>query len=133
MAQNDIISDVITRIRNAQLAFQEYTVVPCSKFVLNFLEVLKNEGFINSFEAFFETDHKKMVKVDLKYYKKKPVISHISRVSKPSRRMYAKRDNLPKNRHGLGVYIISTPKGLMTDHQAREEFLVGGEVLCSVF
>ena len=131
MSMSDPIADFLTRIRNAQMAKLPNVASPSSKIKVAISEVLENEGFINGYSV-GEEDGKPVLSVDLKYYRGKPVIEEIKRVSRPGLREYRAADNLPKNRAGLGIAIMSTSKGLMTDKQA-ETAGVGGEVLCTVF
>lgn len=132
MAMTDALADMITRIRNGQQARLSYTVSPVSKIRIGVLEVLKKEGYIREYSLETGIDKKPQVKIELKYSEGKPVIREISRVSKPGRRVYSPINDLPKFYGGLGVTILSTPRGVMSDHQARQEN-VGGEVLCVVF
>lgn len=136
MALSDSIGDFLTRIRNAQLAMHRTTKILFSKINCSMLEILKNEGYIVDYQKGSE-DNKFYVIVELKYYKKDnskllPVISNIVRVSKPGCRCYSKYKKIEKAYNGLGVVIVSTSKGLMTDYNARK-LKVGGEVLCRVF
>ncbi len=129
---NDPIADMLARIRNAHMRSRTSVSVPNSKLRAWVLDVLKNEGYIRGYEA-VETDegHKNLI-VELKYYEGQPVIKEMKRVSKPGRRVYTNVKDLPQVRQGLGVAIVSTSKGVMTDAQARVAN-VGGEVLCTVF
>jgi small subunit ribosomal protein S8 len=131
MSMSDPIADLLTRIRNAQMAKLPKIVCPSSKSKVAICRVLQDEGFIASFSV-VEEDKKAVLTVDLKYYQGRPVIEEIKRTSKPGLRIYRGKDDLPKNRGGLGIVIVSTHKGLMTDKQARAAG-VGGEVLCTVF
>lgn len=128
----DTIGDLITRIRNAQMAKLKTTSSPFSKFRENVLKVLSTEGYIGGYSAFNDENGHKMLKIDLKYYNGKPVIAEIKRISKPGRRVYSAIKKLPYVRNGLGIYILSTNCGVMSDVDARKKSL-GGEVLCSVF
>jgi small subunit ribosomal protein S8 len=128
---SDPIADLLTRIRNAQMAKLPKIVCPSSKSKVAICRVLQDEGYIASFSV-VEEDKKAVLTVDLKYYQGRPVIEEIKRESKPGLRIYRGKDDLPKNRGGLGIAIVSTHKGLMTDKQARAAG-VGGEVLCTVF
>jgi small subunit ribosomal protein S8 len=128
----DLLADVLTRIRNAQRAGHEYVVVPCSKLVKSVLKVLQDEGYIGDWKEFEESKGISFVKVDLKYHQGRPVIHVIEKVSKPGRRVYKKISELKKFYGGLGVSIVSTPKGVMSDDEARKHHL-GGEVLCNVY
>jgi len=131
MSMSDPIADLLTRIRNAQMAKLPKIVCPSSKSKVAICRVLQDEGYIASFSV-VEEDKKAVLTVDLKYYQGRPVIEEIKRESKPGLRIYRSKDDLPKNRGGLGIAIVSTHKGLMTDKQARAAG-VGGEVLCTVF
>ncbi|MBN9543450.1 MAG: 30S ribosomal protein S8 [Alphaproteobacteria bacterium] len=126
----DPIADMLTRIRNGQHAKLAYIELSSSKMKLAILEVLKSEGYIADYEV--EESDKPTVAVQLKYVNNKPVISEIKRESKPGRRVYTKIKDLQKFYNGLGIRIISTPQGVMSDHQARRMNL-GGELICSVF
>ena len=106
--------------------------VPASNFRLQILEVLKNEGYINNFFIEKKDNNKKNLKVDLKYYEGNPVIKEIKRISKPGRRIYSRATSIPKIQNGLGLAIISTPKGVMSDNEARKNN-IGGEIICRVF
>jgi len=128
---SDPIADLLTRIRNAQMAKLPKIVCPSSKSKVAICRVLQDEGYIASFSV-VEEDKKAVLTVDLKYYQGRPVIEEIKRESKPGMRIYRGKDDLPRNRGGLGIAIVSTHKGLMTDKQARAAG-VGGEVLCTVF
>tara|TARA_R110002110_G_scaffold415748_1_gene654777 strand:+ start:8302 stop:8691 length:390 start_codon:yes stop_codon:yes gene_type:complete len=127
----DPLSDMLTRIRNAQMAGKPKVEMPGSKLKAAVANVLKDEGYIESFAA-SESDGKPRLTIDLKYYQGKPVIAEIDRVSRPGLRSYTGKDQLPSVREGLGVAIISTSRGVMTDRAARAAG-VGGEVLCTVF
>lgn len=131
MSMSDPIADLLTRIRNAQMAKLPKIVCPSSKSKVAICRVLQDEGYIAGFSV-VEEDKKAVLTVDLKYYQGRPVIEEIKRTSKPGLRIYRGKDDLPKNRGGLGIAIVSTHKGLMTDKQARAAG-VGGEVLCTVF
>ena len=131
MSMSDPIADLLTRLRNAQMAKLPKIVCPSSKSKVAICRVLQDEGYIASFSV-VEVDKKPVLTVDLKYYQGRPVIEEIKRESKPGLRIYRGKDELPKNRGGLGIAIVSTHKGLMTDKQARAAG-VGGEVLCTVF
>lgn len=132
MAMSDPLGDMLTRIRNGQMAKKSSIVAPASKLRSNVLEVLKREGFIRSFEEVENRPGVREIKIELKYFEGAPAIQVISRVSKPGRRVYAKIKDLPVVYNGLGISIISTPRGVMSDAEAREAN-VGGEVLCQVF
>tara|TARA_B100001540_G_scaffold309907_1_gene326854 strand:+ start:4322 stop:4711 length:390 start_codon:yes stop_codon:yes gene_type:complete len=127
----DPLSDMLTRIRNAQMAGKTRVEMPGSKLKAAVANVLKEEGYIEGFTASTE-GAKPRLAIDLKYYKGKPVIAEIDRTSRPGLRQYRGKDELPKVRAGLGVAIISTSKGVMTDRAARAAG-VGGEVLCTVY
>ena len=131
MSMSDPIADFLTRIRNAQMAQMPDVSCPSSKIKVALSEVLQDEGYINGY-AVSEEDGKPVIKVDLKYFQGKPVIEEIKRVSRPGLRSYKGKDDLPKNRAGLGIAIMSTNKGLMTERKAAAAGL-GGEVLCTVF
>ena len=128
---NDPISDMLARIRNAQMRSKSKVAIPPSKLRERVLEVLAKEGYIRSF-ATIEKDGKSEIEVELKYFDGAPVIKEMTRVSKPGRRVYASVDTLPSVFNGLGISILSTPKGVMSDSEARAQN-VGGEVLCTVF
>jgi small subunit ribosomal protein S8 len=131
MNLNDPLGDMITRIRNAQMRGRAVVATPASKLRKRVLEVLIEEGFIRGF-AEVEKDGKQELEIQLKYYEGAPVISDIARVSKPGRRVYSSIRDLPLVRNGLGVSILSTPKGVMSDAAARAQN-VGGEILCRVY
>ena len=132
MSFTDPIADMITRIRNAQLRSLNTVNIPNSKFRARILDVLKEEGYISDYK--FISDKKKLgfLVVNLKYTNGSPVIKEITRVSKPGRRIYSKADSIPKIQNGLGIAIVSTPKGVMTDIDARKQ-KIGGEIICKVF
>ncbi|MFC0219726.1 small subunit ribosomal protein S8 [Pseudochelatococcus lubricantis] len=132
MAINDPLGDLLTRIRNAQLRRRGKVTTPGSKLRARVLEVLQAEGYIRGFSSTEYGNGRTEFEVELKYFDGEPVIRSIQRVSKPGRRVYASVDKLPRVADGLGVVILSTPKGVMADHTAREAN-VGGEVLCQVF
>ena len=131
MSMTDPLGDMLTRIRNAQLRRKSKVTTPASKLRANVLEVLKTEGYIRGF-ASVDLDGRPEFEIELKYFDGEPVIREISRVSKPGRRVYTSVDAIPRVANGLGITILSTPKGVMADHSARDEN-VGGEVLCRVF
>lgn len=131
MSMQDPLADMLTRIRNAQMAGKKSVEMPASKLKAAVAAVLVGEGYIESVEA-LEQDGKKRLALTLKYFNGKPVIAEIDRKSRPGLRQYAARDELPKVRGGLGVAIVSTSKGVMSDRAARAAG-VGGEVLCTVF
>lgn len=129
---NDPISDMIARIRNAQMRNKPKVSMPGSKQRERVLEVLKTEGYIRGYAAVAHASGRNELEVELKYFDGTPVIREIERISKPGRRVYASVKNLPRINNGLGVAILSTPKGVMADHAARDAN-VGGEILCTVF
>ena len=128
----DPIGDMITRIRNAQMRLLNHVEIPGSKFRAKILEVLKKEGYISDYKILSDTKNKNTISVDLKYNKGLPVIKEIKRISKPGRRIYAKATSIPKIQNGLGLAIVSTSKGIMTDNDARNQN-IGGEIICRVF
>jgi len=132
MSMSDPLGDMLTRIRNGQMAKKSAVVAPASKLRANVLDVLKREGFIRSFEEYEDRPGIRALKIELKYHEGSPAIQEIARVSKPGRRVYSKIKDLNKVYNGLGISIISTPRGVMSDAEAREAN-VGGEVLCQVF
>ena len=129
---NDPIGDMLTRIRNAQLRGKSEVSTPASKLRAWVLDVLKDEGYIRGYERVTGEDGHPGLRIELKYFEGTPVIRDIKRVSKPGRRVYMSVKDLPSVRGGLGVSIVSTPKGVMSDAHARAAN-VGGEVLCTVF
>ncbi len=131
MSMQDPLSDMLTRIRNAQMAGKKGVEMPGSKLKAAVASVLKEEGYIADFNATNENG-KPRLSIELKYYQGKPVIAEIDRISRPGLRNYSGKDELPSVRGGLGVAIVSTSKGVMTDRAARAAG-VGGEVLCTVF
>ncbi len=132
MSFTDPIADMIARIRNAQLRKLSTVIIPNSKFRAKILEVLKTEGFISDYKLSAGDKNKNTIKVDLKYNDGVPVIREISRVSKPGRRVYTKATSIPKIQNGLGIAIVSTSMGIMTDNDARSKN-IGGEIICKVF
>jgi small subunit ribosomal protein S8 len=130
MSMSDPIADMLTRIRNAQATEKVSVVVPASKVKRAIAQVLKDEGYIEDF-AVRDLDGKPFIEIGLKYYAGKPVIEKIERVSRPGLRIYKGREGIPPVMNGLGVAIVSTSRGVMTDRRARETG-VGGEVLCIV-
>ncbi len=128
---NDPLGDLLTRIRNAQMRNKNKVSSPMSRLRESVLDVLKSEGYIRGY-AVVEKDGRSEIEIELKYFDGAPVIREIERVSKPGRRVYTSVRNLPRVNNGLGVAIVSTPKGVMADHEARDAN-VGGEVLCTVF
>ena len=129
---NDPIGDMIARIRNAQMRSKSKVSMPGSKQRERVLEVLKTEGFIRGYASVAHASGRSELEIELKYFDGEPVIREIERVSKPGRRVYASVKNLPRVKNGLGISVLSTPKGIMADHEAREAN-VGGEVLFTVF
>ena len=132
MPMNDPVGDLIARINNAQMRKKPKVSTPGSRLRVSVLDVLKNEGFIRGYAAVDHSDGRNELEIELKYFDGQPVIREMSRVSKPGRRVYVAVRNLPRINNGLGVAILSTPKGVMADHEARDAN-VGGEVLCTVF
>src|SRR5712691_10778982 len=132
MSTHDPISDLITRIRNAQMRAKPKVSTPGSKMRANVLEVLKTEGFIRGYASVANASGRSELEIELKYFDGEPVIREIERISKPGRRVYASVKALPRIYNGLGVAILSTPKGVMADHEARDAN-VGGEIICTVF
>jgi small subunit ribosomal protein S8 len=128
---NDPLGDLLTRIRNAQMRNKGKVTSPNSRLRESVLEVLKSEGYIRGY-AVVEKDGRAEIEIELKYFDGEPVIREIARISKPGRRVYTSVKNLPRINNGLGVAIVSTPKGVMADHDARDAN-VGGEILCTVF
>ena len=129
---SDTLADMITRIRNGQKANKVSITAIYSKLNMNVLSVLKDEGYIRDFKNIEEREGVNSIKIDLKYYNGNPVIKKIKRISKPGIRKYSKISELSKPYGGLGISILSTPKGVMSDHQAKKNN-VGGEILCEVF
>ena len=129
----DAVSDLISRIRNAQMVKHLTVDSPVSNLREDVVKVLQNEGYVSGYSVIVDekTGHK-IMRIELKYYSNKPVIAEIKRISKPGRRVYSSIKKLPILRNGLGIYIISTSHGVMSDVEARKRS-VGGEVLCSVF
>jgi len=132
MTLMDPVGDMFTRIRNGQMRQINTIDVPASKFRFKILEILRSEGYINNFFIEKNDNNKNILKVDLKYYEGNPVIKEIKRVSKPGRRVYSRATSLPKIHNGLGLAIISTSKGIMSDSEARKNN-IGGEIICRVF
>ena len=130
MSMQDPIADLLTRIRNAQLAGHESVLIPHSKLKCEIIRVLKEEGYIETYRV--TDDVKPLIEVALKYSRGVPVIEKLKRISRPGLRIYKDSDNVPTVNGGLGVAIVSTNKGVMTDRLARKEG-VGGEVICTVF
>ena len=132
MAVTDPLGDMLTRIRNAQMRRKGKVSTPGSRIRANVLDVLQQEGYIRGYSSTEFGNGRTEFEIELKYFEGQPVIREISRVSKPGRRVYAAVDAMPRVANGLGITIVSTPKGVMADHAAREAN-VGGEVLCKVF
>ena len=128
----DPIGDMLTRIRNAQLRTLHNVKIPSSKFREKILIILKDEGYIADYKILNEENNKNSLMVDLKYHNGVPIIKEIKRVSKPGRRIYAKAESIPKIKNGLGLAIVSTSMGIMSDNEARSKN-VGGEIICRVF
>jgi len=131
MPMNDPLGDLLSRIRNAQMRNKSKVSSPNSKLRESVLDVLKTEGYIRGY-AVVEREGRSEIEIELKYFDGEPVIREIERISKPGRRVYTSVRNLPRINNGLGVAIVSTPKGVMADHDARDAN-VGGEILCTVF
>ena len=129
MSIADPIGDMITRIRNGQMRLSSTVMIPASKFRTKVLDVLRSEGYISNYKLLVDENN---ISVNLKYNQGIPVIREITRVSKPGRRIYTRADSIPRIKNGLGIAIMSTSKGVMTDNDARKENL-GGEILCKVF
>ena len=132
MSLTDPIADMITRFRNAQLRGLNTVSMPSSKFRAKIMDVLKEEGFISDYKFLSNKKNKGSLMVNLKYNNGLPVIKEITRVSKPGRRIYTKADSIPKIQNGLGIAIVSTSIGIMSDNDARSKN-VGGEIICKVF
>ena len=131
MSLSDPIGDMLARIKNSQVRNHKKVQLPSSKFKVKIVEVLKNEGYIIDFKI--DNDEKKPnLEINLKYNLGNPVISNIERISKPGRRIFSSAESLPKINNGLGIAIVSTPKGVMTDVDARKQ-KIGGEIICKVF
>ena len=131
MSLSDPIGDMIARVKNAQARNHKKVQLPSSNFKSKIADILKNEGFIKDFKVNLE-NNKSVLSMELKYHSGNPVISAFERVSKPGRRIFSSASGLPKINNGLGIAIISTPKGVMTDIDARKQ-KVGGEIICKVF
>ena len=131
MSLSDPIGNMIARVKNAQARNHKKVELPSSNFKTKIADILKNEGFIKDFKISTE-EKKNILSLELKYHSGNPVISNFERVSKPGRRIFSSADSLPKINNGLGIAIISTPKGVMTDIDARKQ-KVGGEIICKVF
>ena len=131
MALTDPLGDMLTRIRNGQRAKKDSVISPASKLRASVLEVLKREGYIRGYTEEALGDHAGLL-IELKYFEGQPAIQHVARVSKPGRRVYSGSKELPRVRNGLGMTIVSTPRGVLSDAEARDQN-VGGEVLAEVF
>jgi small subunit ribosomal protein S8 len=132
MSMNDPLGDLLSRIRNAQMRKKSKVSTPGSRLRANLLDVLKTEGYIRGYTTVEHKDGRSEFEIELKYFDGAPVIREIERISKPGRRVYVSVKTLPRVNNGLGISILSTPKGVMADHDAREAN-VGGEILCTVF
>ena len=132
MSMTDPLGDMLTRIRNGQMARKAIVRSPASKLRLNVLEVLKREGYIRGYTDTTSASKKPELEIELKYFEGDPVISRIKRVSKPGRRVYSNVKELPRESNGLGIFILSTSRGILSDEEARNK-RVGGELLCTVF
>ena len=130
MSMSDPIADMLTRIRNAQMAEKTSVVMPSSKLKVAIAKVLQDEGYVEGYKV-VSNDGKAALEIGLKYYAGRPVIETVQRVSRPGLRVYKGSKDIPKVMNGLGIAIVSTPKGVMTDHKARANG-IGGEVLCIV-
>ena len=131
MSLSDPIGDMIARVKNAQARYHKKVELPSSNIKSKIADILKNEGFIKDFKV-SNNEKKNILSLELKYHSGNPVISNFERVSKPGRRIFSSADSLPKINNGLGIAILSTPKGVMTDIDARKQ-RVGGEIICKVF
>lgn len=132
MNMTDPLGDMLTRIRNGQSAKKDSVLTPASRLRASVLDVLQREGYIRGYSREETTGPQGTIRIELKYFEGQPAIQHLSRVSKPGRRVYAGATELPRVKNGLGITIVSTPKGVLSDAEARAEN-VGGEVLCQVF
>ncbi len=132
MNMTDPLGDMLTRIRNGQSAKKDSVLTPASRLRASVLDVLQREGYIRGYANEADTGPTPTIRIELKYFEGQPAIQHVSRVSKPGRRVYAGAQSLPRVKNGLGITIVSTPKGVLSDAEARAEN-VGGEVLCQVF
>ena len=132
MSFSDPIGDMITRIRNGQMRSHNKIEMPASTFKGQILDVLKKEGYIINYSLDEKDKKKKNFSIELKYISGSPVINNIERISKPGRRIFSSADSMPKIQNGLGIAIVSTPRGVMSDIDARKEH-VGGEIICKVF
>ena len=131
MSLSDPIGDMIARVKNAQARNHKKVDLPSSNFKSKIADILKKEGFIKDFKIIGE-EKKPILSLELKYHSGNPVISNFERVSKPGRRIFSSADSLPRINNGLGIAIVSTPKGVMTDIDARKQ-KIGGEIICKVF
>jgi small subunit ribosomal protein S8 len=131
MAVTDTISDFLTRIRNAGMAKHKTVDIPCSRIKLGIAEILKEQGYVSDFEK-INDDVQGVIRVQLRYFNREPAFRKLTRISKPGRRVYSPADQLPRVKNGLGIAIISTSRGVMTDKEARKQN-VGGEVLCTIW
>ena len=131
MSLSDPIGDMIARVKNAQSRNHKKVELPSSNFKVKIAEILKNEGFVKNFKV-NSVNNKNLLSLELKYHSGNPVINTFERVSKPGRRIFSSANGLPKINNGLGIAIVSTPKGVMTDLDARKQ-RVGGEIICKVF
>ena len=131
MSLSDPIGDMIARVKNAQARYHKKVDLPSSNFKSKIADILKNEGFIKDFKI-SNNENKNILSLELKYHSGSPVINNFERVLKPGRRIFSSADSLPKINNGLGIAILSTPKGVMTDIDARKQ-RVGGEIICKVF
>ena len=132
MTLTDPIGDTFSRIRNGQMRSLNSIDIPSSNFRQNILKILKNEGYIKDYYIEKSEKNKVNLKINLKYYEGDPVIKEIKRISKPGRRVYSRATSIPKVMNGLGLAILSTPKGVMSDSEARKNN-IGGEIICRVF
>ena len=132
MTLTDPIGDMFSRIRNGQMRSLNFVEIPSSNFRKNILEILKSEGYIKDFFVSKSENNKVNLKITLKYFEGDPVIKEIKRISKPGRRVYSRASSIPRVMNGLGIAILSTPKGVMSDVDARKNN-IGGEVICKVF
>ena len=132
MTLTDPIGDMFSRIRNGQMRSLNSINIPSSNFRRSILEILKNEGYIKDFYIEKSENNKINLKINLKYYEGNPVIKEIKRISKPGRRVYSRATSIPRVMNGLGLAILSTPKGVMTDMDARKNN-IGGEIICRIF
>ena len=132
MTLTDPIGDMFSRIRNGQMRSLNSIDIPSSNFRKNILKILKEEGFIKDYYIEKSENNKINLKINLKYYEGNPVIKEIKRISKPGRRVYSRANSIPRVMNGLGLAILSTPKGVMTDSEAKKNN-IGGEIICKVF